>query len=192
LDIISLNEQSQHKWNEDHAEHRRYHYDLTPDDLVIDIGAHEGEFSREIFRRYGCRIIAIEPTGYIDGFTDGEVIKQAASDHEGRETFSGLSLYTSSFGPGGHSYPVFDLNTLLARVGPVALMKINIEGGEYKLLRHVLAGGFHRDIKNLQIQFHEILNEPFADWYREIVDALSETHHTTFYYPFCWENWTLD
>ena len=189
MDVVTLSEWSQRRWNEDQAESRRYEYDLKPEDLVVDIGAHQGEFSREIFRRYGCRIIAIEPTGYIDGFTDGEVIKEAASDHFGTEKFAGLSLYTSQFGEAMHEYRVFDINSLLERCGEVALMKINIEGGEYKLLKHIIAGGYIPAIRNLQVQFHQIVGELFDEWYCDIRRAIAQTHRATFYYPYCWENW---
>ena len=186
---VALNEESQAIWQSQHLEHLRYEYDLNPDDLVIDIGAHEGEFSKEIFKRYGCRIIAVEPTGYIDGFKDGEVINKAASDYDGFQSFGGLSLYTSEYEASAHRYPCFDINSLLAQHSEVALMKINIEGGEYRLLRRIIQGGFQKRIRDLQIQFHMIEGQPWQKWYDEIAEALSETHALSWCYPFVWENW---
>ncbi len=36
----------------------------------------------------------------------------------------------------------------------IDLMKINIEGGEYDLLEHLLDSGFVKNIENIQVQFH--------------------------------------
>jgi hypothetical protein len=186
---VTLNEESQAEWIAQNQEFLRYEYDLTPDDLVIDIGAHTGEFSQKIFDKYGCRIIAIELTGYIDKFRAGEVINQAASDHDGHESFGGLSLYTSIYEPTAHQYPCFDINGLLRAHEEIALVKMNIEGGEYKLLNHIIDAGLHRRIKNLQVQFHQVDGEPWEEMYGAIASKLRETHDLTYRYPFCWENW---
>lgn len=186
---VTLNEESQSIWQEQNCEYLRYEYDLTPDDLVLDIGAHTGEFSQKIFDKYGCRIIAIEPTGYIDGFTDGEVINQAASDHDGIESFGGLSLYTSIYEPSAHKYPCFDINSLLSKYDEIALVKINIEGGEYRLLKHIIGAGLHTRIRNLQVQFHQVEGEPYEQWYLGVADKLADSHILSWQYSFCWENW---
>jgi FkbM family methyltransferase len=187
--VITLNQESQATWVERDLEHLRYEYDLNPTDLVIDIGAHAGEFSNRIFELYGCRIIAVEPTGYIDGFRNGEVINEAASDYDGQQSFGGLSLYTSIYEPAAHRYPCFDINKLLAEHSEIALLKINIEGGEYRLLKRILQGEMQTRIRNLQIQFHQVEDQPWSDWYTQITDQLSETHGIQWRYPFCWESW---
>jgi len=187
--VITLNEESQAEWQSQEREFLRYEYDLSPDDVVIDIGAHEGEFSQKIYDKFKCKVIAIEPTGYIDGFKDGEVIQKAASDYDGEQSFGGLSLYTSIYEPAAHRYPCFDICSLLEKYPDIGLVKVNIEGGEYRLLKHILAKGTHTRIRNLQVQFHQIDGEPFEQWYLEIADKLSDTHHLTFCYSYCWENW---
>lgn len=186
---ITLNEESEAEWVAQNREFLRYEYDLTPDDLVIDIGAHEGEFSQKIFDKYGCRVIAIEPTGYIDKFKDGEVINQAASDHDGFESFGGLSLYTSIYEPSAHRYPCFDVCTLLEKYSDIGLVKVNIEGGEYKLLNHIIDAGLHKRVRNLQVQFHQVEGEPWEEMYGAIASKLTESHSLTYCYPFCWESW---
>lgn len=187
--IVTLNEESQAEWQSQEREFLRYEYALTPDDVVIDIGAHQGEFSQKIFDKYHCRVIAIEPTGYIHGFKDGEVIQAAASDYDGEQSFGGLSLYTSIYEPSAHRYPCFDVCSLLEKYSDIGLVKINIEGGEYRLLKHILASGMETRIRNLQVQFHLIDGQPCERWYEQISEELSETHTLSFCYPFCWENW---
>lgn len=189
---ITLNEDSQAQWNQDGAERLRYEYDLSPDDLVIDIGAHEGQFSQAIYDRYKCKVIAIEPTGFIDKFKEGEVINKAASDHDGYESFGGLSLYTSIYEPASHRYPCFDICSLLEKYSDIGLVKMNIEGGEYKLLNHILSKGMQARIRNLQVQFHQVEGEAYTEMHEAIQVEMAKTHHLTYFYPFCWENWQRD
>jgi len=40
---------------------KRYLDVLTPESVVVDIGAHKGKFSRHILESYDCRVIAYEP-----------------------------------------------------------------------------------------------------------------------------------
>ena len=126
MSSVTLNEESQAEWQSQDREFLRYEYDLSPDDVVIDIGAHEGEFSQQIYDKFKCKVIAIEPTGYIDKFKDGEVIQKAASDYDGEQSFGGLSLYTSIYEPAAHRYPCFDICSLLEKYPDIGLVKINM------------------------------------------------------------------
>lgn len=72
----------------------------------------------------------------------------------------------------------------------IDLMKINIEGGEYALLEHLIEAGHIKEIKNIQIQFHDFV--PDADKRMcKIQSGLEETHFLTYQYRFVWENWRL-
>lgn len=186
---VTLNEESQAIWQSQNLEHLRYEYDLKPDDLVIDLGAYRGEWAEEIYKRYRCRIICIEPGPWIAGFPHGEVINKAAGVKDGLQKFGGAYYYSSAHEDATHEYETFGINSLLAKHGEIALVKINIEGAEYELLNHIIDAGLHKRIKNLQVQFHLIEGEPIEEMYGAIASKLRETHHLTFYYPFCWENW---
>jgi len=63
-----------------------------------------------------------------------------------------------------------------------------IEGGEYDLLEHLIKTKYIKRIKNLQVQFHD-----FVDQAQERMDniqkELSKTHQLTYQYLFVWENW---
>lgn len=189
---VTLNEDSQTVWQREKLEHLRYEYDLTPDDLVIDIGAYRGEWAEEIYKRYRCRIICIEPTEYIRGFKYGEVINKAAGTRDGKIRFGGQAYYTSAHEDPTHEYECFHINSLLAVLPEIALVKINIEGAEYDLIEHVYRGGLLPRIKNLQMQFHLIEGEDSTMRYEAVSELLSETHSITWEYPFCWENWRRD
>jgi FkbM family methyltransferase len=171
---------------------RRKHA-LTPDDLVIDVGAYTGEWSERIYELYGCRIIAIEPTPYIKSFAHGQIINKAASDHDGTIEFAGAYYHTSAYADpeafGTRRYPCFDINRLLESQNEIAVLKMNVEGHEYDLLAHIISANLHLRVRNWQIQFHQIEGKPYKQWYDLIVAELDKSHHRSFTYPMCWEGW---
>ena len=187
---VTLNETSQAEWQSNNLEYLRYEYDLKSSDVVIDIGAYRGEWASQIFCRYGCRLIVIEPGPWIHGFPIGQIINKSASDHEGVLKFGGQYYYSSEHEEPTHEYPCFDINSLLTKYDEIALVKINVEGGEYSLLDHIIEAGLHRRIRYLQVQFHCIEGEPYEDRHERIQRALSETHDLAWFYPFVWESWT--
>jgi FkbM family methyltransferase len=202
VDKVTPNADSQRRWQEGEFERVRYEYDLQPEDVVFDIGAYRGEFSEEIIKRYGCRIVAIEPTDSILSaewmFVEphGEpgnrvrVINKAAGIGNAPIKFGGQFYYTSAFEDGPtREYPAFDINSVLSEYEEIALCKINIEGLEYDLLRRIFEDGLQSRVKNFQVQFHEIEGQPYEEWYEEIMDTLVKTHFPTYLFPFCWENW---
>lgn len=189
---VTLNEQSQSLWQSQHLEHLRYEYDLKPDDVVIDIGAYRGEWAAEIYRRYQCQLILIEPGPWANGFEYGEVINKAAATYNGAMEFGGAYYYTSPYERKTHEYPCFDINSLLEEYPEIALVKINIEGSEYDLLERIYHGDLIKRIDNLQVQFHLVEGEESEMRYEVISELLGETHSLTWRYPFCWENWRRD
>lgn len=187
---VTLDETSQAEWQQQKLEPMRYDYPLSPDDFVFDVGAYRGEWATQIYSRYQCHLIVIEPGPWIKGFPIGEVINKAASDSSGVVSFGGDYYYSSAHEPSTHQYPAFDINHLIEEFEEIALMKINIEGDEYRLLKHILGAGLQKRIKNFQVQFHQIANQPYELWYEEIVQLLSQTHYPSWRYKFCWENWS--
>jgi hypothetical protein len=75
-------------------------------------------------------------------------------------------------------------------INRIDLMKINIEGGEYDLMDHLIESGVIKKIKNVQIQFHDFVPDAESRM-RKIQNGLSKTHFTTYSYEFVWENWRL-
>ena len=73
-------------------------------------------------------------------------------------------------------------------INKIALIKINIEGGEYKLLDRLIETNLIEKIENIQVQFHDI--EPDSSLKMEkIQEKLRKTHEPTYQYKFVWENW---
>ena len=190
---VSLNEKSQETWQRYGFEYLRYKYNLTPEDVVIDIGAYRGEWASEIYKRYQCKMVLIEPGPWVlDCQEWARVINKAAGTKDGVQKYGGDFYYTSSFEPGEKEYKTFDINSLLSRFDEIALLKMNIEGAEYDLLGHIYRAGMVSRIKDLQIQFHLVESEDSMMRYEVISELLSETHSPTWEYPFCWENWRRD
>lgn len=192
---VTLNEQSQSLWQSQHLEHLRYEYDLSPDDIVIDIGAYRGEWAEQILERYGCKLVVVEPTDNITqhmAFAGTEVINKAAWLFDGRLRFGGAYYYTSAFEDPVTEYECFDVNSLLRRFDEIALVKMNIEGAEYDLLEHIYRGGLMPRIRDLQVQFHLIEGEDSLLRYEVVSELLLETHSPTWRYMHCWENWRRD
>jgi len=67
-------------------------------------------------------------------------------------------------------------------------MKINIEGGEYDLLEHVIKIGAINNIRDIQIQFHDFVDDADIRM-KYLLDELSRTHLPTYQYKYVWENW---
>jgi hypothetical protein len=83
-----------------------------------------------------------------------------------------------------------DIGTFVKQenISRINLMKINIEGGEYPLLRRMKEVGIIPLCDDIQVQFHDTFPDA-ARLRSEIREWLSRTHHLTYDYYFIWENW---
>ncbi len=183
----------------------RLEYPLNSNSLVLDLGGFEGRWAQEIFARYGCRIEVFEPVqryaqALVERFRSEPGIRVhdfglGASSRTESIRICGDS--SSVFGEAGEreeirivEAPGWFAEQTLAGVGlTVDLMKINIEGGEYELLERLLEADLVRQIRYLQIQFHDIAPDSAARM-RRIQDALRATHRPAYQYTFVWDGWT--
>lgn len=180
--------------------------DLNEGSLVFDLGGFEGEFTDRIWHRYGCHIFVFEP---VPAFADS--IKSKFIGNENINVFNfGLAATTrkallvvdddasSMFGQGSQiEIQLIDALEFFREQGipsprfpQIDLMKVNIEGGEYELLSRLIESGWIRNIRNVQVQFHNIMPEAGKLMLR-LQKQLRKSHHLTYQYPFCWENWRL-
>ncbi len=145
---------------------------VGPDSTVLDLGAYEGEFAREISQRTQAQVVAVEanPFMYEKMYTSERVtgLNLAVGDCEGR-----LRLFVGSNPLGSSVYsthPYSDSDTIevsattLARLisdhcgGHVDLLKINIEGAEIPMLA-AAADEVLQGISQITIQFHDFIPE---------------------------------
>lgn len=175
LEIVTLGDQTE--WVEKGLERLRYEYDLKPEDNCIDIGSYRMEWATEILKRYGCKVECFEA-----------IDNRAAWTHDGFITMGGQYLYTSLFDKTGvRDFKCVDIAPYLEK--EIALLKMNIEGGEYDLLPYIIQKGLHKNIKNIQVQFHKIDGLLYEVRESGICKQLSKTHELTWKYPYVWENW---
>ncbi len=151
--------------------------------VVIDLGANEGEFCKAVAERYGCRVLAVEPTPHLYERLRGAspqvtVIQVALGGADGSATFRfdpGKSKSGSLLPPTitssvlSHSsnttctpVEMCSLTGLLERVGApsVDLLKVDIEGAELEMLECSSAESLLR-CKQIAVEFHDY-------WYPEL------------------------
>lgn len=180
----------------------RVQYPLNGDSVVFDIGGFEGNWAADIFTRYACHIHVFEP---VQEFAD-QIKTRFCGNRKVRVNAFGLSgsdqtidMYVKQDGssvlrPGGEVKRI-ELRQAMEYIHNnkiifIDLMKINIEGGEYDLLEHLLDEGFATSVGNFQIQFHDFIPEAEKRMHA-IQERLRQTHELTYQYPFVWENWAL-
>lgn len=186
-------------------EPERLHYDLTKDSLVMDLGGYRGDFAAEIHNKFGCRILVFEPmTIYASGImkrlnelgADATVYPYGLADSSLTMDIALAGDRTSAFAEAGNNGPMMpavfrDIISFLddQQIKAVDLIKINIEGGEYALLRRLLDAGRIGMFKHLQVQFHTFIKD-FGEKYLALRKDLERTHHLAWRRPFVWESWS--
>jgi FkbM family methyltransferase len=191
-------------WHRDRGDAtRRLDYDLGASAIVLDLGGYEGQWASDVFGRFGCTIHILEP---VPEFADRIAARFARNPRihlhriglAGRSGEATLSLAADASSahappaPGARRQAI----TLVAaseflgehRLEAIDLMKINIEGGEYELLEHLLDTGLIRRIREIQVQFHDFVPDAEARM-GAIQGRLARTHDLTWQYRFVWENW---
>src|SRR5262249_41477745 len=144
-------------------------WDLAEDSVVFDVGGYLGDYAANIFCRYRSAVHVFEPVpAYCVHIRQRFVRNSRVRVHE--FGLAGVTreerLFTAEAGsPTGRdgfglgkpmSVRLVRAADVLAdlQLERVDLMKINIEGGEYELLEHLVESGLVSRITNLLIQFH--------------------------------------
>lgn len=176
--------------------------DLGPQSWVLDLGGYRGDWSAEIAARYDAHLMVFEP---IKSFYDQICTRFAASPKVqpfqfglgAREEM--MELHHSADGTGAFAKDgeaeqvrLVQASSFLKEQGVerVDLLKINIEGGEYELLEHLIETGDIARVRRLQVQFHDFVPDAITRRTR-IVEKLSRTHRQNWCYYFVWEEWEL-
>jgi FkbM family methyltransferase len=179
----------------------RVAYDLDEGSVVWDVGGYEGDWAAEIAARYRSRIEVFEPVpAYAARIQERFKRNPGVSVHQvglgGRTRSDAIRLQadgSSIFANGGETIAIeiIDIVDKLGErgVSEIALLKLNIEGAEYELLERLVESGEIRRVRNLQVQFHDII--PDADARRAAIrEALEHTHICVYCFPWVWEGWS--
>lgn len=175
-------------------------HDLHTASLVVDAGGYRGEWSAEIFARYGSTIHLLEP---VPQFV------QQLEQRFGRN--SKITIHPFALGNRNEWHDIYineDGSSMYQEDGEgvrikvvraseffrsfesqgVDLLKINVEGAEYDLVEDLLNSGLIECVRKVQVQFHDFV--PGAtERMRAIQNRLSRTHELVFQYEFVWEAW---
>lgn len=192
------------KWRHDRGDNMlRLNYPLNSQSIVFDLGGYKGDFACAINQKYDCHVYIFEPVEDFynkckDRFRDNPKIQcfnYGLSDETGQAFISdnndGSSVIMQNI---VHSKKIklkqfqeqFDSLNLKA----IDLLKVNVEGSEFLILPHLLNTGLIKNIKYLQVQFHDFY--PNAEVLRQkLRGALADTHIEMWNYPFVWESWAL-
>ena len=140
--------------------------------VIVDAGAHRGEFAAEFHRRYGGRSVLIEanPTlaAALQAPPGGQVVHAALAASDGTASFvfrknpegGSISSTAADSGNATTAVEMLSLATLCQRGGieRIDLLKLDIEGAEFAMLANtpdaILAG-----IGQITVEFHDFLPE---------------------------------
>lgn len=191
------------RWFADHGDEKlRLDYKLDNTSVVFDVGGYLGDFAAAIYEKYGCRIYLFEP---VPEFYD-ECVKRFSGNSSivclnyGLSSQSGwfemsLDDNKSSFNKieaGGVSQQaqIRAITEVLTELGVenIDLIKINIEGGEFKLLPTMIDSGLIKRVRYIQVQFHNFIKDA-VESRLQIRKSLNITHHEMWNYDFIWESW---
>jgi FkbM family methyltransferase len=142
------------------------------DSVVVDGGAHRGEFCREIHSRFGCRCVLVEANPLLAAQLQppprGKAIHGALAATDGSARFifrdnpegGGIAPLSYDRNNPNAKVQMFSLATLSEKfaLSRVDLLKLDIEGAEFALLSEtpdsVLAA-----IEQISVEFHDFLPE---------------------------------
>lgn len=178
------------------SEALRYAYNLNSDSRVIDIGFHEGEFSRNILEKFNCTVEAYEPVeewvekglDLTSKFERFKLTHAAVGAHCG---FTDIRIHGSMSGRFADGpvevCPMMCIDDVIGFKN-VDLLKLNVEGAEFDILERMIKLGLTKYCRNIQVQFHTCAPDAESR-YVWIRHQLRHTHHLTYDFPWCWENW---
>lgn len=176
-------------------------HELSTSDTVLVLGGYKGK-SIKIWRNlYDCNVVAYEPIPAFfellnEKFAGDHKVSLhqfAVSDKEESILFALAEEGTSAFLKAEQNLRIAakDIEAELARINPSpVVIEMNIEGGEYVVLKRLLQTQSIRKVHTLLIQFHNYGYEQELAR-AQIRLALSETHFCEFSYEWLWEKWTL-
>jgi FkbM family methyltransferase len=190
-------------WNQVQGDETyRVDYDLNENSIVFDLGGYKGDWTSDIYSRYCCYIHIFEPVKiYADNIKKryAKNLKIAVYNFGLSEESREDSIYINNSSSTIFKKTTHNQKIVLVKFSDfiednhipfIDLIKINIEGGEYDLLDHLIITGYISKIMNLQIQFHDFFYDSEKRM-RTIQEKLEKTHRLTYQFPFIWENWKL-
>lgn len=178
----------------------KFNYPLAPQSRVVDVGCYEANWAYEMWRKYGCSVVALEPipefywqcvrklrpVGCI-------VMPFALGGRCGIQTLHVHGCMSGTYAEGKSVDAVtIDCRTLFDGLGwrTCDLLKLNCESAEYEILESLIESRGIETINHILVQPHTCVPGAEARW-AAIQDGLSKTHECIFAENFVWEGWRL-
>ncbi len=197
--MISENE----RWEIEGGRERMFSFDfLTNESIVFEVGMYKGLWTAEISKRYNPIIYTFEPVKRF--YTEG--VNKFSGNSKIRMFNFGLGSYTrdENFGVSNDASGLFCQNSDREKISiksifefleenninHIDLAQINCEGGEYEILECLIGTSIITKFKNLQIQFHNVIQDS-EERVNKIHLDLSKTHDLIYCYNFVFELWRI-
>src|SRR3989344_1363689 len=169
LSIFFLSKQNQTvlRWKLINGEKTlRIYYPLNYKSIVFDVGGYLGDSSNDIYEKYKCYVYIFEPVSQYYKILKKR-FKKLKKIHilnyglASRTQYINIHLAedaTSAYGKSTELERVklVNIKDVLNkyRIKKVDLIELNIEGGEYELLEHLIKTNIIKKFKDIQVQFH--------------------------------------
>jgi FkbM family methyltransferase len=173
---------------------------IDSNELVLDIGGFKGEWTSQIFLKYGCQSIIYEPSQSfaeicINKFKLNpsiQVVSAGVGGENRKAQFSKAEDGTSEHLSNKTDFfeaEIIDIADIIKGIQKqIGCLKANIEGGEYELLERLISTGDISLVNNILVQFHQ-QPEDFEKRYHSIIESLRKTHICVWSFPMVWEYW---
>jgi len=201
--FLSKKQKAIQRWRKDRGDETlRINYNLNSQSIIFDIGGYKGEWAKKIYNKYNCNIYIFEPVKFFFNdinktFKDNKKIKIFNFGLSNKNKVIDMSIdndssSTNKDGANKTKAQFKSISNFINRhkIQNIDLIKINIEGDEYDLLNNLIKNDLVKNIRNIQIQFHDFIPNAKKEMHK-IQKKLSKTHKLSYQYHFVWENWEI-
>ena len=184
----------------DNGEKKKVDFELNKNSIVFDVGGFNGDYAYEIFNKYNCNVYVFEiAPNFISKLNQRFKNYPKIKIFEYGLSNESTSKYININGDSTSVENIGDVKVILKTFNEVFkenklhfidLIKINIEGGEYELLKNIIESNNQKNVGIFLIQFHNFI----PDYRQKIIrirDLLSRTHYLEFNYECIWECWKI-
>ena len=151
------------KWISNNCEYLLLEEPLYGESNVLDIGCYEGKWISQIYSKYKCHCVGLEPIiQFYDSCANKGAIKYynfGLTVKDSHTCFMNINKDESKIDSHGqkaffkNAKSFFEENKIKFN-----LVQMNIEGYEYELIPYMFENNLFDYIETIQIQFHEISN----------------------------------
>tara|TARA_B100000886_G_scaffold332201_1_gene284635 strand:+ start:14352 stop:15014 length:663 start_codon:yes stop_codon:yes gene_type:complete len=188
--------------NEGKDQEIRFKYRLEENDVVFDLGAFKGEFTEKLYNekaKFYLFDTNPEMIMYLkERFKVFSNILISPYGLGSRDVYGDTKYSFFPWARAGATYTEVKSSKLVImdfikfceekKINNIELLKINIEGAEYDLLKYLYEKNFLPKINHIQIQPHDFENESLGNLL-ELHRNLHKTHNLKLSYPFVWDFW---